>query len=79
MCSVPSSLIPHPGMSFPNPVQEPDAFMDYLKAENLFFCLSAFQHYRTKPGEVSDDRLDEADVMTWCREMDSLLVCVNYC
>ncbi|KAI0245017.1 hypothetical protein BJV78DRAFT_1159259 [Lactifluus subvellereus] len=60
-------------MSFPSPSEAPDAFLDHLKALNLDLGLEIFTHYRTRPSEASDGRLDEARAKSWCGGMDMLL------
>ena len=63
-------------MSFPNPIQQSDAFIAYLRAENLDFCVRLFERYQTRPDNLSDGRLDEANLSKWCEEMYGLLVCI---
>ncbi|KAI0245162.1 hypothetical protein BJV78DRAFT_1288844 [Lactifluus subvellereus] len=60
-------------MSFPNPIQQSDAFIAYLRVENLDFCVHLFERYQTRPDNLSDGRLDEANLSKWCEEMYGLL------
>jgi hypothetical protein len=60
-------------MSFPNPIEAPNSFLDYLKSANLDFATTVFVHYQTRPGP-SNGRLDEGPTTEWCEQMDALLV-----
>jgi hypothetical protein len=66
-------------MTFPDPTQQPDAFIAYLEARNLDCCLAIFQQHQSRPGDVSDAQSDEASATKWCKEMDIVLVCILHC
>jgi hypothetical protein len=60
-------------MSYPDPMQSPDAFCDYLKSLGLNFAQTVFGHYQVRPSE-SNGRFDEVATLEWCERMDLLLV-----
>jgi hypothetical protein len=60
-------------MDFPNPLELPNEFVDYLKGLNLSCAIAAFAHYQTRPDETST-RLDDGSASQWCEWMDALLV-----
>lgn len=63
-------------MSFPDPIQQSDAFIAYLRAENIDFCMRLFEQYQARPPDLSDGRLDEANLVKWCEDICTLLVCI---
>ncbi|KAI0245103.1 hypothetical protein BJV78DRAFT_1159118 [Lactifluus subvellereus] len=60
-------------MSFPDPIQQSDAFIAYLRAENIDFCVRLFERYQARPPDLSDGRLDEANLVKWCEDICTLL------
>jgi hypothetical protein len=60
-------------MVFPNPLESPNEFHDYLKGFDLGIAVTAFGHYETRPDETST-RLDEGTASQWCERMNVLLV-----
>src|ERR1700734_1653690 len=62
-------------MSFPNPLEAPDVFADYLTSSNLHIAHTTFSHCRNRPVKTSNGQYDEGLAMQWCKHMDSLLVC----
>lgn len=62
-------------MSYPNPKEAPNAFLDHLKSLNLDSAVVAFLHDQTWPSQQPNGRLDEIKAHEWCDRMDSLLVC----
>ena len=62
-------------MEFPNPVDDGQAFLHHLKVNNLPFAINTFEHYLTRPADLSK-RLDEGMATSWCEQMDTLLVSV---
>ena len=63
-------------MSFPNPTEDPLAFLGHLKALNLIFAINAFDHYLIHPADLGCC-LDEGSASSWCNHMDTLLVSPN--
>jgi hypothetical protein len=63
-------------MSFPDPTQQLDAFIAYLRAESLDFCVHIVEMSQNIPGDLSDERLDEANLSNWCDRMYGFLVCI---
>ena len=63
-------------MSFPDPVEDPLAFLGHLKALNLIFAVNAFEHYLIRPSDLGC-HLDEGSASSWCDRMDTLLVSPN--
>jgi hypothetical protein len=62
-------------MEFPNPGDDAQAFLRHLKVTNLPFAVNAFEHYLTRPADLTK-RLDEGAATSWCERMDTLLVSV---
>ena len=62
-------------MEFPNPMDDSQAFLHHLKVNNLPFAINTFEHYLTRPADLSK-RLDEGTATSWCEWMDTLLVSV---
>ncbi|KAI0245161.1 hypothetical protein BJV78DRAFT_1159009 [Lactifluus subvellereus] len=60
-------------MSFPDPIQQSDAFIAYLRAENIDFCVRLFERYQARPPDLSNGRLDEANLVKWCEDICTLL------
>ena len=60
-------------MSFPDPIEAPNAFGEHLKSLGLHFAQAVFGHYQNRP-IGSDGRFNELATMEWCERMDSLLV-----
>ena len=63
-------------MSFPNPTEDPLAFLRHLKALNLIFTINAFDHYLIHPADLGCC-LDEGLASSWCDRIDTLLVSPN--
>ena len=63
-------------MSFPDPTEDPLAFLRHLKALNLIFTINAFDHYLIHPADLGCC-LDEGLASSWCDHMDTLLVSPN--
>jgi hypothetical protein len=64
----------HSTMSYPNPKEAPNAFLDHLKSLDLDSAVVAFLHDQTRPSQQPNGRLDEVKAHEWCNRMDSLLV-----
>ncbi|KAI0245160.1 hypothetical protein BJV78DRAFT_1159008 [Lactifluus subvellereus] len=56
-------------MAFPNPTEAPTAFIEYLEAANLDFCVTLFKHLQNKPPVASNARLDETSARDWIEGM----------
>ena len=52
-------------MEFPNPVDNGQAFLRHLKVNNLPFAINTFEHYLTRPADLSK-HLDEGTATSWC-------------
>ena len=63
-------------MSFPNPIEDPLAFLGHLKALNHIFAVNVFEHYLIRPLDLGC-HLDEGLASSWCNRMDTLLVSPN--
>ena len=63
-------------MSFPDPTEDPLAFLGHLKTLNLIFAINAFDHYLIHPADLGCC-LDEGLASSWCDCMDTLLVSPN--
>ena len=63
-------------MSFPNPTEDPLAFLGHLKVLNLIFAINVFDHYLIHPADLGCC-LDEGLASSWCDCMDTLLVSPN--
>jgi hypothetical protein len=57
---------------YPDPVDQPDQFLDHLKANHLNVAVSAFVHAQTRP--TDDQGRIRLDVQQWSEHLDSLLV-----
>src|ERR1700685_3565217 len=64
-------------MSFPNLLEAPDVFADYLTSSNLHIAHTTFSHCRNRPVKTINGWYDEGLAMQWCDHMDSLLVCTH--
>ena len=60
-------------MSYPDPIEAPDSFGDFLKSQGLHLAQTVFGHYQNRPIE-SNGRFHELSTLEWCERMDALLV-----
>ena len=60
-------------MSYPDPIEAPNSFGDYLKSLGLQFALTVFGHYQNRP-IVTNSQFEEVVTVEWCERMDTLLV-----
>jgi hypothetical protein len=66
-------------MSIPNPINDPNAFLEYIKTLGLDLAVTTFAHYQNRPNPSPGRRYDEKSTQEWCERMDSLLVSCIWC
>lgn len=64
-------------MSYPDPLEAPNAFGDYLKTLELHFAVTVFGHYQNRPIDTNG-RFVEGMTQEWCERMDTLLVSTRH-
>jgi hypothetical protein len=65
----------NPGtMSYPNPQEAPNKFLDHLKLLNLIIAINAFLHNQNCPIRETNSWLNEGIAQEWCERMDTHLV-----
>jgi len=61
-------------MSYPNPQEAPNEFLDHLKSLNLIIAVNAFLHNQNRPIRETNGRLNEGTAQEWCERIDTHLV-----
>jgi hypothetical protein len=65
-------------MSYPDPIDTPEQFLDHVKSLSLNAVIAAFTHQQNRPAPSPDGRLNEAKIQNWCDQMDFLIVSIHY-
>jgi len=61
-------------MSIHNPIDDLNAFLEYIKTLGLDLAVTTFTHYQNRPNQSPGCWYDERSTQEWCERMDSLLV-----